>query len=59
MRPITELCSEQQAHLFVRVLVLCHLDASLRAREDARQFWMGDIEAEVEQRGIAAIVYKS
>jgi dienelactone hydrolase len=59
MRPITELCSGQQAHLFVRGLTLCHLDASLIGNEAARQFWAGDIEAKLEQRGIDAIIHKS
>ena len=59
MRPITELCSGQQAHLFIRGLALCHLDASLRGNEAARQFWAGDIKAKLEQRGIDAIIHKS
>jgi hypothetical protein len=28
MRPIAELCSGDQAHLFVRGLTLCHFDAT-------------------------------
>ena len=30
MRPIAELCSGEQAHLFVRGLTLCHMDAVLK-----------------------------
>jgi hypothetical protein len=56
MRPITELCSEEQAHLFIRGLTLCHMDAWLRGHEEARRFWIGDIKAELEKRGVDAIV---
>jgi len=35
MRPIGELCSEAQAHLFLRGLTLSHMDAVLRQNEDA------------------------
>jgi hypothetical protein len=59
MRPIAELCSGQQAHLFVRGLTLCHLDAVLRRRQEAQQFLASDIEAELASRGIEAIVHKS
>ena len=58
MRPIAELCSGEQAHLFVRGLTLCHLDAILRQREEAQRFLSGDIEAELAQRGVDAIVHK-
>src|SRR4030095_12465927 len=30
MRPIAELCSGEQAHVFARGLALCHMDAVLR-----------------------------
>ena len=52
MRPITELCSGEQAHIFVRGLTLCHMDATLRRNEEARQFLAGDIEAQLAARGV-------
>jgi dienelactone hydrolase len=59
MRPIAELCSGEQAHLYVRGLTLCHMDAILRQDEEARHFLGGDIEAELAMRGVDAITYKS
>src|SRR5438132_8225890 len=47
MRPIATLCSGEQAHLFVRGLTLCHMDATLRGQEEAQQLLVGDIEAEL------------
>jgi dienelactone hydrolase len=41
MLPITELCSAEEAHRFIRGLTLCHFDAFLRTRADAREFWEG------------------
>ena len=58
MRPIAELCSGSQAHLFVRGLTVCHMDAALREREDARRFLTGDIEAELAARGVDVIAHK-
>lgn len=58
MRPIAELCSGEQAHLFVRGLTLCHLDAILRRQMEARRFLAGDSEAELAERGVDVIVYK-
>lgn len=58
MRPIAELCSGEQAHLFARGLALCHMDAVLRRQEKARRFLAGDIEAELAVRGVAVIVHK-
>ncbi len=55
MRPIAELCSGERAHLFVRGLALCHLDATLRRQEEARRFLDGDLEVELAARGIDAI----
>jgi predicted dienelactone hydrolase len=54
MRPIAELCKEPEAHLFVRGLTLCHLDATLRQQEEARRFMAGDVEAELAARGVDA-----
>jgi hypothetical protein len=58
MLPITELCSGQQAELFVRGLTLCHLDATLRQEGEAERFLAGDIAAELAKRDVAAIVHK-
>ncbi len=52
MRPIAELCSGDDAHLFVRGLTLAHMDAVLRGREDARRFLAGDIVSELARRGV-------
>jgi dienelactone hydrolase len=58
MQPISELCSGEQAHLFVRGLTLCHMDAVLRRQEEARRFLLGDIEAELAERGVKVIMHK-
>jgi predicted dienelactone hydrolase len=58
MRPMAELCSGEQAHLFVRGLTLCHMDAVLRRREEARRFLAGEMEAGLAARGVDAIVHK-
>jgi dienelactone hydrolase len=55
MRPIAELCSGEQAHIFVRGLTLCHLDATLRRQEEAQRLLVGDIEAELAERGVDVI----
>jgi dienelactone hydrolase len=57
MLPIAELCSGEQAHLFVRGLTLCQMDAILKQREEARQFLAGDLETELAFRQVEAIVY--
>ena len=57
MRPIAELCSGEQAHLFVRGLTLCHMDAMLRRQEEAQRFLLGDLEAELAVRGVDVIVH--
>jgi predicted dienelactone hydrolase len=58
MRPITELCSGEEAHLFVRGLTLSHMDSVLRKSEEARRFWAGDIEGELAERGVDALVHE-
>ena len=58
MQPIAELCSGEQAHLFVRGLTLCHMDATLRGREEAQRLLAGDIDAEIARRGVDAVRYK-
>jgi len=57
MRPISELCSGETAHLFVRGLTLCHLDAFLREQEDARRFLAGDVASELAARGVDSMVW--
>jgi dienelactone hydrolase len=58
MRPIRELSSGAQAHLFARGLALAHLDATLRQVEVAEQFLNGDIEAELAARGVDAFAIR-
>ena len=58
MRPMAELCSGEQAHLFVRGLALGHLDAVLRGNEAARRFLAGDIESELARRGVDGWVHR-
>ena len=58
MRPIAELCSGEQAHVCVRGLTLCHMDATLRQQKEAKRFLSGDIEAELAARGIDVIVHR-
>jgi len=57
MRPITELCSGEQSHLFVRGLTLSQVDAVLKGKEDAQRFLAGDIEAELAARGVEVIAH--
>ena len=56
MRPIAELCSGEQSHLFVRGLTLSHMDAVLKEMEGARRFLAGDIQGELAVRGVEAMV---
>lgn len=58
MRPIAELCSGEQAQLFVRGLTLCQMDAVLRRHAGARRFLAGDLEAALAARGIEAILHQ-
>jgi dienelactone hydrolase len=58
MHPIAELCSGEQAHVFLRALTLCHLDATLKQQQDARRFLAGDIEGELATRGVEVVVHK-
>jgi len=57
MRPIGELCTGEQSHLFVRGLTVAHFDAVLRQSDEARRFLAGDIHAELASRGIEAFVH--
>jgi dienelactone hydrolase len=58
MRPIAELCSGEEAHLCVRGLTVCHMDAVLKGQEAAQRFLAGDIESELAARGIDVIAHK-
>jgi dienelactone hydrolase len=58
MRPITELCSGEQAHLWVRGLTLAHMDAFLRDRQEAKRFLHGDVEGELAKRAVDLILHK-
>ncbi len=57
MRPISELCSEQQAHLFVQGLTLSHMDAVLKRQVNAQEFWLGDVKTELTKCGVDALVH--
>ena len=57
MLPIAELCSGEQAHLFVRGLTLCQMDAILKQRKEARQFLAGDVETELAVRRVEAFIH--
>jgi dienelactone hydrolase len=59
MRPIAELSSGDQAHVFVRGLTLAHLDATLRDSEAARRFLDSDVVGELAARGIEAVAVRS
>jgi predicted dienelactone hydrolase len=56
MRPIAELCSGEQAHVSVRGLTLCHMDAHLRQQEEAQRFLGSDVKAALAERGVDVIV---
>jgi dienelactone hydrolase len=58
MRPIEELSSGEQAHLFVRGLTLCHMDRILRHQKDAQRLLAGDLEAELAARGVEVMAHK-
>ncbi|HVS05261.1 MAG TPA: dienelactone hydrolase family protein [Candidatus Dormibacteraeota bacterium] len=58
MRPMAELASGEQAHIFVRGLTLAHLDATLRGLDAARGFLDADVEAELAKRGVEAIAHR-
>jgi len=59
MAPIAELCSGEQAHLFVRGLTLCYMDAILRQQEEAQRFLVGDLEAQLARRGVDIRIHKA
>jgi hypothetical protein len=55
MKPIAELSSGDQAHLFVRGLTLAHMDAVLKQSKEARLFWQGDIVQQLAARDVEAV----
>ena len=57
VEPQAGLCPADQAHLAIRGLTLCDLDATLREQEAAQQFWAADVAAELALRGIDVIVH--
>ena len=57
MRPIAELCTGEQSHLFVRGLTVAHFDAVLKQNDEARRFLAGNIQAELASRGVEAFVH--
>lgn len=59
MCPISELCSGELAHLWVRGLTLTHMDAFLGDRHEARRFLEGDVEGELKKRGVDVILHQS
>jgi len=54
MRPVAELSSGEQAHLFVRGLTLAHMDAMLKQTSEARLFLEQDIPGALAARGVEA-----
>jgi dienelactone hydrolase len=60
MRPIAELCSEEEAHLFTRGLTVSHFDANLKQLQEARRFLAGDdLEAELAAHHIRAFLHEA
>jgi dienelactone hydrolase len=57
MRPMSELSSGEQAHVFARGLTLAHLDATLRGSEAGAAFLAGDVVATLAERGVEAMAY--
>ena len=57
MRPIADLCSGEQARLFVGGLTLCHMDAILKGQDEAQRLLRGDLEAELALYGVDVKVH--
>jgi dienelactone hydrolase len=49
-------CSREAAHLCVRGLTLCHMDAIVKGQEMAQRFWGGDVIAALAVRGVDVVV---
>jgi dienelactone hydrolase len=58
MRPIEDFCPGDQAHIFVRGLTLCHMDATLKRQKDAQRLLVDNMEAELAERGVDSITHK-
>jgi predicted dienelactone hydrolase len=58
MRPIAELCTGKDAHLFTRGLTVCHLDAVFRANKESRRMLSGAVVPELAALGIDAKPYQ-
>jgi dienelactone hydrolase len=59
MRPIGELRTGAQAHLAVRGLTVCHLDATMRQQDQAQRLLAGDLGAALAARGVEVSVHAS
>jgi predicted dienelactone hydrolase len=57
MRPIAELCTAEQSHLFVRGLTVAHFDAVLKHDDEASRFLASNIKAELASRDVEAFVH--
>lgn len=55
MRPISELCTGEQSHLFTRSLTLAHLDATLRGIDAAQRLLVSGLEDELASRGVELV----
>jgi len=58
MKPIAELSSGDQAHVFVRGLTLAHMDAVLKQSEEARRFWQSDLAKQLAARDVEAVEHR-
>jgi predicted dienelactone hydrolase len=59
MRPMAELSSGEEAHIFTRGLTLAHLDAALRGTAEADAFFRRDLQRELAKRGVSGFMYPS
>jgi hypothetical protein len=55
MQPISELCSGDEAHLFVRGLTVCHFDAYLKKLPEATKFLEADTALALKKRGVDCV----
>jgi predicted dienelactone hydrolase len=59
MKPISQLSSGDQAHVFVRGLTLAHMDAVLKRSEEARLFWQSNIVQQLAARDVEAVEHQT
>lgn len=59
MLPMSELCSEERAHLFTRGMTLAHMNSVLGENQGARRFLARDLVAELGGRGVAVMVRRT